>query len=86
MSNVKRGNTSSRRWTRTVSPIGSCFHPSSRGFPGEPVLDSVTVASNHNGASLQDLLSLTRTLDTQSAREMREAIEEHCERVNLDEW
>ena len=43
-------------------------------------------ASAPNGASLRDLLSIAGTLDNQSAREMREAIEEHCERVDLHEW
>ena len=37
-------------------------------------------ASAASGASLRDLLSVAGTLDRQSAREMREAIEEHCER------
>lgn len=43
-------------------------------------------ASAASGASLRDLLSIAGTLDEQSAREMREAIEEHCERVDLHEW
>ncbi len=43
-------------------------------------------SSAASGASLRDLLSIAGTLDKQSAREMREAIEEHCERVDLHEW
>jgi len=43
-------------------------------------------ASAASGASLRDLLGVVGTLDKQSAREMREAIEEHCERVDLYEW
>jgi len=38
------------------------------------------------GASIDDLLKVAGTLDEESAREMREAIEEGCERVDLDEW
>lgn len=38
------------------------------------------------GASIEDLLTVAGTLDDDSAREMREAIEEGCERVDLDEW
>jgi hypothetical protein len=38
------------------------------------------------GASIEDLLKLAGTLDDQSAREMMQAIEEECERVDLDEW
>ena len=32
-------------------------------------------------ALVEDLLSLSGSLDRESAREMREAIEEHCERI-----
>jgi hypothetical protein len=38
------------------------------------------------GASIGDLLRVAGTLDDQSAREMMQAIEEGCERVELDEW
>lgn len=38
------------------------------------------------GASLEDLRQLSGTLDDESAREMMEAIEQGCERVDLDEW
>jgi hypothetical protein len=38
------------------------------------------------GASIDDLLSVAGTLDDQAAREMMQAIEEGCERVDLDEW
>lgn len=43
-------------------------------------------ASSPKGASLTELLSVAGSLDKQSAREMREAIEEHCERVDSYEW
>lgn len=38
------------------------------------------------GASIGDLLRVAGTLDDQSAGEMMQAIEEGCERVDLDEW
>ncbi len=38
------------------------------------------------GATVDDLLRVAGTLDRQSAQEMMEAIEEGCERVDLDEW
>jgi hypothetical protein len=38
------------------------------------------------GASVEDLMPLAGCLDEQSAREMMQAIEEGCERVDLDEW
>jgi hypothetical protein len=38
------------------------------------------------GASIEELMTLAGTLDDESARQMREAIEEGCERVDLDEW
>jgi hypothetical protein len=38
------------------------------------------------GASIEDLLTVAGTLDEESAREMREAVEESCERVDLEEW
>ena len=44
------------------------------------------VAPLPRGASLEDLLKLAGTLDSDTAREMMEAIEEGCERVDLDEW
>ena len=44
------------------------------------------VAPSSRGASVEDLLSLSGTLDRESAREMREAIEEHCERIDPSDW
>jgi len=44
------------------------------------------VAPLPKGASIEDLMSLAGTLDDTSAREMREAIEEHCERIDPSEW
>ena len=38
------------------------------------------------GASVEDLMQLAGSLDDQSAREMMEAIQEGCERVDLNEW
>jgi hypothetical protein len=38
------------------------------------------------GASVEDLLRIAGILDDEAAREMTEAIEEGCERVDLDEW
>ncbi len=38
------------------------------------------------GASRDALHQLAGTLDSESAREMREAIEEGCERVDPDAW
>lgn len=38
------------------------------------------------GASVEDLLQVAGTLDDESAREMMAAVEEGCERVDLDEW
>lgn len=38
------------------------------------------------GASVEGLLELAGTLDDESAREMMQAIEEGCERVDVDEW
>lgn len=38
------------------------------------------------GASIEELMGLAGTLDRESAREIREAIEEHCERIEPDEW
>lgn len=44
------------------------------------------VAPAPKGASVEDLLSLSGTLDKDSAREMREAIAEHCERIDPRDW
>jgi hypothetical protein len=44
------------------------------------------VSTLPKGASIEDLLQVAGTLDKDSAREMMEAIEEGCERVDLDEW
>jgi hypothetical protein len=38
------------------------------------------------GASVEDMIRLGGMLDEESAREMREAIEEHCERIDPSEW
>ena len=38
------------------------------------------------GTSGRDLLRFAGTLDDESARQMREAIEQGCERVDLDAW
>jgi hypothetical protein len=43
-------------------------------------------APQPRGASVDDLLSVSGILDEDSAREMREAIEEHCERVESRDW
>lgn len=42
--------------------------------------------SGMRGASVDDLLSVSGTLDKESAREMREAIEQGCERTEPGEW
>jgi len=44
------------------------------------------VAPGTRGASIEDLIPLNGILDRESAQEMREAIEEHCERVDPGEW
>jgi hypothetical protein len=44
------------------------------------------VAPLPRGASIEDLLSVAGTLDDRAAREMMQAIEDGCERVDLDEW
>lgn len=41
---------------------------------------------NPAGASVEDMIALGGLFDEESAREIREAIEEHCERIDLDEW
>lgn len=38
------------------------------------------------GASVEDLLALGGTLDKESAREIRQAVEEHCERADPSAW
>jgi hypothetical protein len=38
------------------------------------------------GTPGRDLLRFAGTLDDESARQMIEAIDEECERVDLDEW
>ena len=43
------------------------------------------VGSLPKGASVEDLLSVG-TLDEQAAREMMQAIEDGCERVDVNEW
>jgi hypothetical protein len=38
------------------------------------------------GASVEDLMSVAGILDDESAREMMEAIEEGCERIDPEDW
>jgi hypothetical protein len=38
------------------------------------------------GASIEDLMSVAGILDDESAREMIEAIEEGCERIDPEDW
>lgn len=44
------------------------------------------VSALPTGAPGRSLLRFSGTLDDESAREMTQAIEEGCERVDLDEW
>ena len=44
------------------------------------------LGSPPKGASVEDLMSLRGMLDEDSALEMREAVEEHCERVDPCGW
>lgn len=44
------------------------------------------IAPLPKGASIDDLLKVAGTLDDESAREMTEAIEEGCERMDLHDW
>jgi hypothetical protein len=44
------------------------------------------VTSLPKGASGRDLVRFSGTLDAESAREMTVAIEQGCERVDLDAW
>jgi len=44
------------------------------------------VLSNPKGTPGRDLLRFAGTLDEDSAREMLEAIEDACERVDVNEW
>jgi hypothetical protein len=44
------------------------------------------VAPLPKGASIEDLMSLAGILDDASAREMIEAIEEGCERIDPRDW
>lgn len=44
------------------------------------------VCSLPQGASVEDLLEVVGILDEESAREMTQAIEEGCERVDPGEW
>jgi hypothetical protein len=44
------------------------------------------VAPGSRGASIEDLIPLNGILDKESAREMKAAIEEHCERVDPSDW
>jgi hypothetical protein len=44
------------------------------------------VLSNPQGTPGRDLLRFAGTLDEDSAREMQEAIEDACERVDVNEW
>jgi hypothetical protein len=38
------------------------------------------------GASVEDMIALGGLFDEESAREIREAVEAHCERIDPDEW
>lgn len=44
------------------------------------------VLSNPKGTPGRDLFRFAGTLDEDSAREMQEAIEDACERVDVNEW
>ena len=44
------------------------------------------VSPRRFGATLDELSKIAGTLDDTSAREMLDAIEQGCERVDLDEW
>jgi hypothetical protein len=44
------------------------------------------VLSNPKGTPGRDLLRFAGTLGEDSAREMQEAIEDACERVDVNEW
>ena len=44
------------------------------------------VLADRRGTPGKELLRFAGTLDDESAREMRQAIEEGCERVDPDEW
>jgi hypothetical protein len=44
------------------------------------------VSTLPKGASVEDLLQVTGTLDDEAAQEMMEAIEDGCERVDVHEW
>ncbi len=44
------------------------------------------VSAPPRGTAGRDLLRFAGTLDDQSAREMTQAIEEGCERVDIDGW
>ena len=44
------------------------------------------VSTLPRGASVEDLLRVAGSLDDEAAHEMMKAIEEGCERVDLDEW
>jgi hypothetical protein len=44
------------------------------------------VLSNPKGTPGRDLLRFAGTLDEDSAREMQDAIEGACERVDVNEW
>lgn len=45
-----------------------------------------TLADEPQGTPLEDLLPFVGSLDAESAREMMEAIEEGCERVDPEAW
>jgi hypothetical protein len=44
------------------------------------------ISSLPTGTSGRDLLRFAGTMDSESVSEMMKAIEEGCERVDLDEW
>jgi hypothetical protein len=44
------------------------------------------VAPLPKGASVEALLSIAGTLGVEASHEMMQAIDSHCEQVDLDEW
>lgn len=53
---------------------------------GAPNAAASTETALPRGASIDDLLRVVGTMDDRSAREMTQAIEEGCERVDLNAW
>ena len=52
----------------------------------QSVLDFARSLNAKQGATGKSLLRFAGVLDRESAQEMRQAIEEGCERVDPDEW